>query len=194
MASLAPPITVAKSGDIVVPISQIVDLLKSKLAQADIDALLSALLSGTGPQQVRPGDLITSDLVNWILAQLADLQARVAFLEGSIGQSGDVVITGLIPVDGNVKVGDTLQVQGKNFQYSQGLVRVFVDRFAVGGFMTGTTDELLIFPVPTQINDVPATGRPAILTVSNNQSSKQAVLFLRPAMTLAGYFELNEVD
>ncbi len=193
MASLAPPITPAKTGDLVVPISQIVDLLKSKLAQADIDALLSALLAGTGPLQVRSGDLITADLINWVLAQLSDLQGRVAFLEGSLGKSGDVVITGLDPADGNVKVGGTLKVMGRNFQYSQGLTRAYVDGFQAG-FQSGTTDQLLVLTVPTQLTNVPAAGRPGILTVSNGQSSAQAVLFVNPGMALNGFFEVNEVD
>ncbi len=193
MPSLTPPITTAKSGDIVVPISQIVDLLKSKLSQSDIDTLLSALLAGTGPQQVRPGDLITSDLINWVLAQISDLETRVAFLEGSVGKDGDVVIISLDPAGGNVKPGDTLKVNGKNFQFTQGLCRVFIDKYQVG-FQPGSTDQQLILTVPQQITDIPASGRPALLTVSNNQSSAQAILFLRPAIALIGFFDLNEMD
>lgn len=182
-----------KPGDIVVSLGEIIDKLGGKLSQNDIDELMRAILSKR-KGEVRPGDLITADLMNQILAELADLAKKVAFLESSVGKEGDVVISGFDPEDGNVKVGDPLKVLGKNFQYTEGLARVYVDRYPIGGFFPESTDEVLSFKIPLEIIDVPAEGRPSVLTVQNNSSRAQAIIFLRPAMTLAGFFELNEVD
>jgi hypothetical protein len=63
------PTTVATPGSIVVPLSQIIDKLQGKLSSSEIDKLLYDILSKR-KDQVGPGDLITADLVNQILADL----------------------------------------------------------------------------------------------------------------------------
>lgn len=70
-------------GNIVIPLSTILDQLKGKLSSSEIDALLSAILSQK-KTEVRPGDLITVELMNQILNDLANLNQRVAQLEGGV--------------------------------------------------------------------------------------------------------------
>ncbi len=77
--------TVANPGNIVVPLSQIIDQLQGKLSSSDIDKLLFDIISKR-KDQVRPGDLITADLINQILADLQDLNAQIASL--SVGGGG----------------------------------------------------------------------------------------------------------
>ncbi len=79
--------TVANPGNIVVPLSEIIDRLQGKLSSADIEQLLSAIISRQ-KTEVRPGDLITADLFNQVLTDLEDLNAQVAQLAGG-GSAGN---------------------------------------------------------------------------------------------------------
>jgi len=74
------PIVNATPGNVVVPLSAIIDQLKDKLSSSQIDALLFAILSGR-KTEVRPGDLITADFMNGILARLDAIEVRLAALE-----------------------------------------------------------------------------------------------------------------
>src|SRR4051812_24356800 len=75
------PIVNATPGNVMVPLSAIIDQLKDKLSSSQIDALLFAILSGR-KTEVRPGDLITADFMNGILARLDAIEVRLAALEG----------------------------------------------------------------------------------------------------------------
>ena len=60
--------------DVVVPFSQIADLLKSRLSGVELDDLLATLV-GSRTRVVQPGDLITAD---WAM----DILNRLSLLEG----------------------------------------------------------------------------------------------------------------
>jgi hypothetical protein len=66
----------------VVPLSAIIDQLKNKLTSIEIETLLTAILSNK-KSEVRPGDLITADLMNQILSDLHNLNLQIATLKGS---------------------------------------------------------------------------------------------------------------
>ena len=69
------------SGDLVVPLSTIVDHLQDRLSNAEIEQLLFGIISQR-TSEVRPGDLITADLMNQILGDIEALNVRVASLQG----------------------------------------------------------------------------------------------------------------
>ena len=73
--------TTVSPGNVVVPLSAIVDRLQGRLSSAEIDQLLYGILSKR-KTEVRPGDLITADLVNQILHDLDDLTTQIAALAG----------------------------------------------------------------------------------------------------------------
>lgn len=75
---------VANPGNIVVPLSTIIDQLRGKLTSVEIEALLTAIVSKK-KTEVHPGDLITADLMNQILLDLQDLNVQVAALAGGAG-------------------------------------------------------------------------------------------------------------
>jgi hypothetical protein len=79
-------ITNLNPGNVVVPLSSIIDRLRGKLSSADIDNLLAALLANR-KSQVLPGDLITADLINQILQDIQDLNTQVAQLAGGTTSS-----------------------------------------------------------------------------------------------------------
>jgi hypothetical protein len=79
-------ITNLTPGNVVVPLSSIIDQLRGKLTSAEIDNLLAALIANR-KSQVLPGDLITADLVNQILQDIQDLNTQVAQLAGGKASS-----------------------------------------------------------------------------------------------------------
>jgi hypothetical protein len=135
---------------------------------------------------VLSGDPITADQMNRILQAISSLDNRVTALEASAISGSAVVITDLIPPSGVVKVGDTLTVIGRNFGFSIGSERVYIDDLRVDAFNQGSSDTQLVFDIPLSITNVPQQGRSAILTVSNASSSAQRMLTLQSALTLTG--------
>ena len=77
-------ITSAPPGNMVVPLSAIIDRLQGKMTAADLNALLLAVV-GQRKSEVRPGDLITADLINQVLGDIQGLNAQVAALAGGTG-------------------------------------------------------------------------------------------------------------
>ncbi len=82
--------------DPVVQFSAVSKLLESKLSSAEISDLLAAVLAKK-KTEVRPGDLITADLMNQVLRDLAELNTRVAKLEG-VGAKPTPPISPVTPV------------------------------------------------------------------------------------------------
>lgn len=145
--------------------------------------------------EVQTGDLITAKFMNDIVAEIQLLQTKVAVLEASAIGSTAVTIYGLIPPSGEVKVGGELQAIGKNFGYSSGALRVDIDRtHRVFTFKDGSSDERLIFDIPTTIIDVPAAGRAATLTISNANSSAYRTLQLQTPLQLSGGIDVVPND
>jgi hypothetical protein len=81
-------ITTVNPGNLVVPLSAIIDHLQGKLTSAELNALLLAVV-GDRRNEVRPGDLITADLINQILRDLEDLNARLAAVQGGGATTGN---------------------------------------------------------------------------------------------------------
>jgi hypothetical protein len=139
---------------------------------------------------VNPGDLILANLFNLLLDGYSTLDDRVTALEsGTVGNG--VVITGLSAT--SVQVGQTLTVSGRNFAFSVGSQQVLIDAFPVNAFQAGSSDTQLVFTVPTTINDVPAQGRSAVLSVGNGSSTAKQNIFLMPPFVLTGGVDVNYV-
>jgi len=147
----------------------------------------------TSLSHVRPGDLITADLMNTLIDKLNDLEAAVdSGLGGGTTSPHTVVISGLIPVSGTIRVGDFLQVLGQNFDFSIGAQHVYIDDTLITAFDgPNCSDMRLVFRVPLTFNKVPSTGQTALLTVSNATSTAQRTLTLQSAMVLAGGIDVN---
>src|SRR5688572_30561361 len=135
------------TGDLVISVSEIFDRLQTKVDPNTLEQLLRDILSGRR-EQVRPGELITAELINQILAQLESLEARVTKLEGDIvGPSPTIAIPEIRPA-GPYTVSQSIQVLGRNFGVSTGAVRASVGNVPVTALDTSSTDELLMFRIP----------------------------------------------
>jgi hypothetical protein len=180
-------ITSTSPGNIVVPLSTIIDQLKSKLSTSEIDALLFAIVSKK-QTEVRPGDLITADLVNQILSDVADLETRVAQLEGGQASSSALVLT--LPNNGDqFQVGQDLPIVGANLGVSTGSAVVTFNGVLATTFRPGATDQRLTVLIPNIVPLDPA-GSSVALVVSNGQSSAQRFIVVRPAEVLAGAIDV----
>lgn len=183
--------TVANPGNVVVPLSTILDQLQGKLTGSEIDALLLAVLGGRR-QQVNPGDLITADLFNQILRDISDLSVRVAQLEGSTGGgggggSGTLTITQVLP-SGPVTAGDFIRIDGTNFGFSVGAHSVFFGSTRAIAFGPASSDTRLDVQVPDPVAGATEAGTQMTLTVGNlnDTATRPVTVRARPVVTSGG--------
>ena len=186
------PVTIANPGNLVVPLSTIIDQLKGKLSSDDIDNLLAAIVAKK-KTEVRPGDLITADLINQVLSDISDLELRVAQLESNQGSVANQVILTQPNNGDNFRVGDALVIQGKNLGFSTGTsVITFSGQLATDVNSTSTDNRITV-----KIPDIPSldpSGSSVLLVVSNGFSSAQRVIVVRPAQDLAGAIDVSWSD
>lgn len=134
----------------------------------------------TLPSSVRPGDLITSSLVNEILSRLRDHDARLIVLEGGSATTGQVIISDVLP--GNlVQVNQVIQILGSNFDASVGAHRAYFDTQPVTEFIEATNNMLKVKVPP--IPGLPSLGKAVTLSVSNLTSSATRQLTVTPLPT-----------
>lgn len=88
------------TGDLVISVSEIFDRLQTQVDPKILDQLLRDIIAGRR-KQVRPGELITAELINQILAEMESLESRVLKLElagPGNGGSTETPATGFIEV------------------------------------------------------------------------------------------------
>ena len=155
-----------RPGDIVIPLSEVMEKLESQLTTAELNAFLQAILAGRRAE-VRPGELITADLMNQVLAQIASLDLRVTNLETNVGEgSGKLTIIGVTP--NPVDMGSLLTIIGSNFGTDPKLNVITIGGAHVQSQNIAGGPGYLAFKV-RPIQGVPsgATGKQVTLTVSN---------------------------
>jgi len=184
------PSVLANPGNIVVPLSTIIDQLQGKLSTADITSLLYAVVAKQ-KREVRPGDLISADLMNQLLNDVADLQLRVSQLEGaSVGTS--VKIDRILPAV--ARMGDELRVFGSGLAAAK-LQSISIEgtTIPIWALKQGSSDQLMIFDIPAIIG-IPDAGRNAVLTVQSTSSSSDfGTFYLLPGIptTLQANFNIK---
>ncbi|CAN5358808.1 hypothetical protein BH10PSE4_BH10PSE4_45820 [soil metagenome] len=147
-----PATTTASSGNIVVPMSTILQALEGVLSPAERDALISAVV-GVRAGQVQPGDLITAQFVNSLLQDVNALQLRVAALEGGMG--GPVLVR--IDPSNETSVGDLLTLIGSGFDIQPGKTTVLMGGVQISAFNLGSDSGQLMFQVPASFSGLPKT-------------------------------------
>jgi hypothetical protein len=122
-------------------------------------------------QPVRPGDVISSDLINQILAQLQQLAAAIGTGQG---QPAAVLITGFDP-PGQIAVGQPLSILGTGFPSppTAGTVTMVVTSQSgasaptavpLGNYMFGSSSTVLKFIVPA-VTGVTSGSLPVTVSV-----------------------------
>jgi hypothetical protein len=173
----------------VVPLSAIIDQLQGKLTAADLNALLLAVV-GQKKKEVKPGDLITADLINQILNNLVDLEMRVAVLENSPGAHSKLLVLDR-PINGDqFRIGDEMVLEGENLGFVSGTSVITLAGTILTDYRQGSTDQKIIVKIPG-IGSLSATGSALPLNVSNGYSSAQRTVVVRPMQDLTGAVDVS---
>lgn len=167
-----PDLLNANPGDVVVPLSDMLDLLSSALNDAELQDL-SAQLIARRTTMVQSGDVISAGLMNQILSDVANLQARIADLENGIPSQSAPTIVLVDPNDG-VQIGEELQVVGTNLSLDT-LTSVLIANRQINAFGAASDNKLLVFDVPA-IPGIPAEGGADVNLVLTNEFGSDSIL------------------
>lgn len=134
-------------------------------------------------QNVQPGDLITSAMMNNLFDQFDALEARVEALESGLGSPpstsiGAVVITNVTPQP--VQSSKALTITGQNFGFSSGGNAVLFNGVPALDYRAGSSDTMLVVGVP-DIPGLPASGGSVTLVVSNALTNATRSITVVPA-------------
>jgi len=136
-----------------------------------------------GDTHVRPGEVISSSLMNQILDRLAALED--AATGPSPGPSGPIVIDGFEPAS-EVPVGRLLAVIGSNLPFPVAANSVTIGGFPVpvSAFLPTSTSARLEFVVP-DLGVIPPEGRDLFVRVRSGPASAQQLFHFMPAIDTA---------
>jgi hypothetical protein len=177
------------TSDIVVPFSEIVDRLGALIGPDQLNDVLRDIIARRR-REVRPGELITAELMNQILGQLESLELRVAALESQPTGGGEPVpiISDWSPKP--VAVRQRLDVTGLNFPATPSATSVDLDGNFVTHFISANATSMS-FEVPPGIQSVP---RDVPLTIRNGQRSATVQVSVKPeAVIPKGTMFVNDV-
>ena len=165
-----PPTTIS-ADDVVVPMSTILDALEGVLTEAEQQALFAQLIVPP-VGQVAPGDLISADLFNQMLGNIADLTVRVAALESSSVEAQIPIITGISP--NPATVGTDMTISGENLT-PKFLTRIDIgdSRINAGQLKIGSSPTKLVFSTPSVTGATPE-GIPVLVKVVNEAGEAQS--------------------
>jgi hypothetical protein len=182
--TLESALRLVKPGEMVVSLTEILDKLGNKLTDDEKQQLLLAMLSPRR-EKVQPGDLITTDLINQILVDVADLQFKVANLSAGTVSFGPPEIFRLNK--GSVEMGEELQVIGRNLDIAS-LVYVKIADVSIDTFKADkSSSTLLVFDVPAIIG-ITDPGAMVNLEIKNTSGGPaSASLFVKPGTS----YDLN---
>jgi len=136
-------------------------------------------------QHVSPGDIISSNLVNYLIDSIIDLDQRLSALQ-AVTPSGPIVITSFEPSIEQA-VGQVLVINGSGFLFppEQNVVRI--DSTQVTSFRAGSTSARLEFIVPPVVPAIPPGGRNVVVSVQNSTGGPVQRLYrLTPAIPASG--------
>lgn len=128
-------------------------------------------------QEVRPGDLITAADWNDLIQKVQDLEDRVDALTNT---GGGPIIDQVLPSETR-RIGEDLDLQGRNFGFSQGAHRVFFNGIRAINFRAGSSDTRLLFEIPT-VPGVAEAGTPVEMLVTNASGTASRTITLQPRL------------
>jgi hypothetical protein len=170
------------TGDVVISVAEIFDRLQTKVDPNTLEQLLRDILAGRR-SQVRPGELITAELINQILAELESLETRVTALESTKPVTKVVEITGFDGIT-PFRVGQPVTMKGHGFSVPAALNKVTIGGVPVTGFGFDSGATQLTFTIPNVTGLTEAgTEVPVTVTIqTNDQDTSQ--LTIRPALLI----------
>ena len=143
-------------------------------------------------EPAKPGDLITAKLFNEVLYKLDALESRVSKIEGNSGSSQGVVAIDDLRPSNRRRVGEELQIKGRNFAWSIGASRVFINGKPIVIKQTSTDTQLNI-EIPDNIPDLPSTGEASLLVANSFTSDSRTIVILPSDLAGGADISYNEV-
>lgn len=157
-------------------LSEFLDAAGGLLTEDQKNQLITSLLD-TQVKQVKPGDLITANVFNQMLADITDLAVRVAALEGSVGGPEVPVIFSISP--NPVTVGSDMTITGENLDARYlTTIQIGDSRVATGLLKIGSNSKQLIFSTPGVTGATPA-GIPVQVLVANDAGTATSACVVR---------------
>lgn len=127
------------------------------------------------PDPVKPGDLITAEQWNALIAKLVDLQERIETLEIYALRIEILELIFASPL----RAGDAITILGRNFKTSVGTARVFIDGGEVNIAPGTFTDTRIDIHMPLEVNP-PPNGKVVQLRVGNGKTDDTRRLTVLP--------------
>src|SRR5262249_29950837 len=129
---------------------------------------------------IRPGDVISSDLIMRMIAMLNDHDAKLA-AAGS-GASSTNIISGFDPnASTGQNVGKTLTVFGNfDFPLATNIVSIDGVPISAAAFLSGSNNTQLLFIIPSSIVVTPGSTRSVTVRVVNSKGTGQQSYLLLP--------------
>lgn len=125
------------------------------------------------PPRVNPGDLISSELMNFILGKIVEYENRLAGLESAAGPVSQVRIDRFEP-EAQQNAGSDLSIFGSNFAVPASSNIVTLNDIQIVSFLPDSSQAVLKFRIPSTFQP-PADGQ---VTVSvQNNSGRTSVLY-----------------
>ncbi|WP_028079983.1 hypothetical protein [Solimonas soli] len=128
---------------------------------------------------VSPGDIISAADWNLLIDSLNDALVRLDALETGGGGTA-LAVDQLLP-PGPYRIGDTLQIVGRNFQFAAGAARVFFNAQQAFTLTSNSTDSKLELVIPT-VAGVLESGTNVDLVVMNQAQQVTRQIVLRPRL------------
>ncbi len=149
-------------------------------------------------EKVRPGEIISSDLMNFILNKLEELENTV----NNLGQLNQIRITQIKPVAG-APVGSFIRIEGANFLHPPGNNVIRIAGELVTEFGSPSTSGIITCLVPDTIDITDGEGEEVVVHVENPEfgvteatyrlfpESSQPEIVIESVQTEAGSATLN---
>jgi hypothetical protein len=134
---------------------------------------------------IRPGQVISSDLFRQFLLKLEELDTRVGALEsGGSDTTGSVRMLAFNPAV-QQRVGQLLEIAGVNFALPASANSLTIAGQPVSSFEAGSNSQLLRFIIPAAVS-VPETGDNVEVRISNANGSHLLLYRVLPAIEIPG--------
>lgn len=184
-----PTTELTAGGQIVVPMSSLLDALSATMTEPERLALYEDLLD-LRPVGVAPGDLIEAGLFNQMISDINALMLRVARLESGFGGP---YIERIDPPGSEHATGSKIIIVGRNFKPSNADTKVVFGTVEVFDFFPESTDTAIVMPVPVGFAGLPIDLKVHVST-AGMVSNELATRITAPVIAANGTLDVRNIS
>jgi hypothetical protein len=131
---------------------------------------------------VNPGDVITSDLMNFILTKLQEYDSRIGKLESGTS-AGQVHVTSFDPAN-QQNAGRNLTIFGAGFAVPAETNNITLNQVKITNFTSPNSDTVLNFIIPNDF--IPPADNLVTVSIGNSQGSTSVLYKVLPFVAVPG--------